>query len=164
MRKHDRLDGSGMRKMLLLLAEHTDIVEVEGEKDICFFHDGWSDERVAKEMGHKNVAKIRTSRARYFGRLPATVKETSNSDLVERMKQVECNVELWRQQLIADKADQEAGLQKVRNLLDQFNRYQTEYRQEQIVAQKMLEKLRPLIDDPETTTPIETNGHAKELN
>tara|TARA_R110002167_G_scaffold43208_1_gene130773 strand:+ start:2080 stop:2541 length:462 start_codon:yes stop_codon:yes gene_type:complete len=153
-----------MRKMLLLLAEHTDIIEVEGEKDICVFHDGWSDERVAEEMGHKNAGKIRTSRARYFGRLPVTVKETQNNDLVERIKQVEANVEIWRQQLIVDKADQEAGLQKVKTMLDQLERAQTAHRQEQSIAQKMLEKLRPLIDEPEPTAPIKTNGQTKELN
>mgnify|MGYP003664471550 CR=1 FL=1 len=122
MRKHDRVDGSGMRKMLLLLAEHTDIIEVEGGKDICVFHDGWSDERVAEEMGHKNAGKIRTSRARYFGRLPD--KQIEANDLTERVRICESQVHFWEK----------------------------------------LEKLRPLIDDPEPTTPIKTNGHAKELN
>lgn len=162
MRKHDRLDGSGMRKMLLLLAEHTDIIEVEGEKDICVFHDGWSDERVAEEMGHKNVGKIRTSRARYFGRLPD--KKLENSDLTERVVSCEAEVQSLQKQTLHN-----AGVQK--NIDDAFSRALALIRndmgkmqRELVAAQEDLEKLRPLIDDPEPTTPIKTNGHAKELN
>ena len=162
MRKHDRLDGSGMRKMLLLLAEHTDIIEVEGEKDICVFHDGWSDERVAEEMGTKNVGKIRTSRARYFGRLPD--KKPENPDLTERVRICESQVHFWEKQIIENEVVQknidEALVRSVKGVQNEISKMQREL----VVAQKMLEKLRPLIDDPEPTTPIKTNEHAKELN
>jgi len=162
MRKHDRLDGSGMRKMLLLLAEHTDIIQVEGEKDICVFHDGWSDERVAKEMGTKNVGKIRTSRARYFGRLPD--KKLENSDLTERVVICESQVHFWEKQIIENEVVQknidEALVRSVKGVQNEISKMQREL----VAAQEDLEKLRPLIDDPEPTTPIKTNGHAKELN
>ena len=162
MRKHDRLDGSGMRKMLLLLAEHTDIIEVEGEKDICVFHDGWSDERVAEEMGTKNVAKIRTSRARYFGRIPD--KKLEKLDLTERVRICESQVHFWEKQILENEVVQknidEALVRSVKGVQNEISKMQREL----IVAQKMLEKLRPLIDDPEPTPTIKTNGHAKELN
>ena len=80
------------------------------------------------------------------------------------MEQVEANVELWRQQLIAQKAEEDAGLQNVKDLLGRLRRNQNKLEDEQLIAQKMLEKLRPLIDEPKQTTPIKTNGQAKELN
>ena len=162
MRKHDRVDGSGMRKMLLLLAEHTDIIEVEGGKDICVFHDGWSDERVAEEMGHKNAGKIRTSRARYFGRLPD--KQLENIDLTERVRICEAEAQFWRNQFLEHEVvqnnDDEALMRSVKGIQNEISKMQREL----VAAQEDLEKLRPLIDDPEPTTPIKTNGHAKELN
>ena len=162
MRKHDRVDGSGMRKMLLLLAEHTDIIEVEGGKDICVFHDGWSDERVAEEMGHKNVDKIRTSRARYFGRLPD--KKLEANDLIERVRICESQLHFWEKQILENEVVQknidEALVRSVKGVQNEISKMQREL----IAAQEDLEKLRPLIDDPEPTTPIKTNGHAKELN
>ena len=162
MRKHDRVDGSGMRKMLLLLAEHTDIIEVEGGKDICVFHDGWSDERVAEEMGHKNAGKIRTSRARYFGRIPD--KKLENLDLTERVVHCEAQVQFWRNQFleheVVQKNDDEALMRSVKGIQNEISKMQREL----IAAQEDLEKLRPLIDDPEPTPTIQTNGHAKELS
>ena len=162
MRKHDRVDGSGMRKMLLLLAEHTDIIEVEGGKDICVFHDGWSDERVAEEMGHKNAGKIRTSRARYFGRLPD--KQLENIDLTERVRICESQVHFWEKQILENEVVQknidEALVRSVKGVQNEISKMQREL----VAAQEDLEKLRPLIDDPEPTPTIKTNGHAKELN
>lgn len=162
MRKHDRVDGSGMRKMLLLLAEHTDIIEVEGGKDICVFHDGWSDERVAEEMGHKNVDKIRTSRARYFGRLPD--KKLEANDLIERVRICESQLHFWEKQILENEVVQknidEALVRSVKGVQNEISKMQREL----IAAQEDLEKLRPLIDDPEPTPTIKTNGHAKELN
>ena len=162
MRKHDRVDGSGMRKMLLLLAEHTDIIEVEGGKDICVFHDGWSDERVAEEMGHKNVDKIRTSRARYFGRLPD--KKLEANDLIERVRICESQLHFWEKQILENEVVQknidEALVRSVKGVQNEISKMQREL----VAAQEDLEKLRPLIDDPEPTPTIKTNGHAKELN
>ena len=162
MIKHDRLDGSGMRKMLLLLAEHTNIIEVEGEKDICVFHDGWSDERVAEEMGHKNAAKIRTSRARYFGRLPD--KKLEANDLIERVRICESQLHFWEKQILENEVVQknidQALVRSVKGVQNEISKMQREL----VAAQEDLEKLRPLIDDPEPTPTIKTNGHAKELN
>ncbi len=112
-----------MRETLLLIAEHTDTHETESGKDICTYHDGWDDTRVARQLGHNNVGKVRTTRGRYFGNLPQNENQT---------------------QVLAERVDQLAR---------------------QVAAlEEMLEKLRPLIDDPEPTPTIQTNGHAKELN
>lgn len=162
MRKHDRVDGSGMRKMLLLLAEHTDIIEVEGGKDICVFHDGWSDERVAEEMGHKNAGKIRTSRARYFGRLPD--KQIEANDLTERVRICESQVHFWEKHILENEVVQKSVDEAFARSLTWIRNEISKMQRELVAAQEDLEKLRPLIDDPEPTTPIKTNGHAKELN
>jgi hypothetical protein len=154
--------GKQMREVLLLISEHSDTHETEAGKEICVYHDGWSDTQIAKQLGHNNVGKIRTTRGRYFGHLPQD--DYKNEALNKRMEQVEDNVELWRQQLIVDKADQEARLQEVEKLLNFLEKTQTKHRAEQLIAERMLEKLRPLIDEPKQTTPIKTNGQAKELN
>jgi hypothetical protein len=154
--------GKQMREVLLLISEHSDTHETEAGKEICVYHDGWSDTQIAKQLGHNNVGKIRTTRGRYFGHLPQD--DYKNEALHKRMEQVEANVELWRQQLIAQKAEEDAGLQNVKDLLGRLRRNQNKLEDEQLIAQKMLEKLRPLIDEPKQTTPIKTNGQAKELN